>query len=96
MRRGPSIHSPILAREARKQRAAKARGHAALERTWSADARLGVQRTIWRIASTWVEQSDGTHCAELIHGSTGKRLVIRQAGSMTAEARRNALTAQLL
>ena len=60
-----------------KQRASAARAVAATTKAWSAIVTTAVAGSTWRVTSVWVEQADGTRCAELTHVSSGKVRTIR-------------------
>lgn len=68
-----------------KRRAAAARAQAAAVRTWMATATAAAAGTMWRVTSAWVEEVDGTRCAELTHVSSGKVRTIRLDPNDTPE-----------
>src|SRR3954470_7522755 len=82
-------------RLAQKERAASARAQALAAKAWSSDVAICSKGTSWSAASSWIEQSDATHCAEFVHKSTGKAQVIKLRGLSTSAERREALTRQL-
>ena len=60
-----------------KQRASAARAVAATTKAWSAVVTTAAAGSTWRVTSVWIEQSDGTRCAELTHVSSGRVRTIR-------------------
>ena len=60
-----------------KQRAAAARALATATKAWSAMVTSAAAGSTWRVTSVWIEQSDGSRCAELTHASSGKVRTIR-------------------
>ena len=52
----------------------------------------------WRLATGWIDQSDGTHCAEFIHVGNGKSRVVRLCPTLypCPVTRRDAILQQLL
>ena len=56
----------------------QARAITRLSKAWASEvARFPAGRLHWRVASTWIEQSCGTYCAEFTHVSTGKSRLVR-------------------
>ena len=51
-----------------KQRATAARAVAATTKAWLAVVTTATTGSNWRVTSVWVEQADGTRCADLTHG----------------------------
>ena len=62
-----------------KQRAAAARAIATATKAWSATVSAAVAGSTWRVTAVWVEQGDGTRCAELTHVGSGKVRTVRLA-----------------
>ena len=62
-----------------KQRAAAARAMATATKAWSATVTAAAAGSTWRVTAVWVEQGDGTRCAELTHVGSGKVRTIRLA-----------------
>ena len=60
-----------------KQRASAARAVAATTKAWSAAVTSAAAGSTWRVTAVWVEQSDGTRCAELTHVGSGRVRTIR-------------------
>jgi hypothetical protein len=85
----PSLTTTQRAQE-RRQRAMALRAADRRSKAWATEAASIVTKTLWRVASAWIEQSDGTHCAEFTHVSTGHSRVIALASDLhaTADARR--------
>ena len=56
----------------------EARAFGRRSKAWASEvATIASARTLWRVASTWIEQADGTYCAEFTHVSTGKNRIVR-------------------
>jgi hypothetical protein len=48
-----------------KRRVAAAKAHAAEEKRWREHVTAAAAGTLWRVTASWVQQTDGTCCAEL-------------------------------
>jgi hypothetical protein len=81
-------------RAALKERAATARAHAAATQSWLAHLTAAAAGTVWRVTSAWIEQSDGTFCAELTHVSSGKTRTLRLSDRDTVEGCRARILAE--
>ena len=54
----------------------KARAATQLAKAWAAElCAIETGRLLWRVASTWIDESDGTYCAEFTHVSIRRKLV---------------------
>ena len=76
-----------------KQRAAAARALATTTKAWSATVTAAAAGSTWRVTSVWVEQQDGTRCAELTHVGSGKVRTIRMAACEAPEGCRERILA---
>ena len=72
----------------------KARAATQLAKAWAAElCAIETGRLLWRVASTWIDESDGTYCAEFTHVSSGKARIVRvpSEAHSTTETRRAAI-----
>ena len=88
------LNSPDMLRE-RRRRAADARAHQRLTKTWDAEARSAVAGSLWRVGSVWVEQSSQLLCAEFIHASSGKSRFLKLPPVEDSADRKAAILQQL-
>jgi endonuclease YncB( thermonuclease family) len=58
-------------------------------KSWLATVTAAAAGSTWRVTSAWVEQGDGTRCAELTHVSSGKTRTIRVAEGDAPESCRD-------
>jgi hypothetical protein len=80
-----------------RQRAMAARAVVRRSKAWASEAASIAAQTLWRVASTWVEQSDGTHCAEFTHVCTGQSRVVTLSSLLhpTSDARQTEVLRRL-
>ena len=90
--RSDTATESIRRRAALKERAAAARTRATATKAWSAALTSAAAGTMWRVTSAWIEESDGTRCAELTHVSSGKVRAIRMASCEALDSCRSHVT----
>jgi phage terminase small subunit len=80
-----------------RQRAMAARAAVRRSKAWASEAASIAAQTLWRVASTWIEQSDGTHCAEFTHVCTGQSRVVTLSSLLhpTSDARQTEVLRRL-
>ena len=82
-------------RAALKTRAAVARAAARAASAWAKEVSSANSGTLWRCTSTWIEERDGSHCADFTHASSGARRTVRLAGFDSVDGRATELLRQL-
>jgi hypothetical protein len=78
-----------------KANAARARAAEREGKAWTREVNAACASSIWRCTSTWIEEGDGTRCAELTHRGSGATRLVKLRGFETVADRAAELARQL-